>query len=62
MVTSNRQYHEGQLLNGFDYDLQVWVKQGVVLDCGHPASMSSGGHYCCNARKYKGEKIVAARS
>lgn len=34
----------------FDYDLQVWVRAGIVQSCGHPESMRCG----CNARKYAG--------
>ncbi len=62
MTSSNAQYHKGQLVNGFDYDLQVWVKQGVVLNCGHPGAMSKDGYYCCNARKYGGEEVTSIKS
>lgn len=62
MRDSNQQYHNGQLHNGFDYDLQVWVKAGVILDCGHPATMSRDGYYCCNAKKYNGEKVTEVRA
>lgn len=41
-------YYNGYLKNGFDYDLQVWVENFVIQDCGHPAS----GINCCNGRKY----------
>lgn len=47
---------QGSLVNGFDYDLQVWVRDGIVLNCGHCAG------YCgCNARIYSGQTIKAAR-
>ena len=62
MITSNHQYHKGQLLNGYDYELQVWVKKGIILDCGHPSGMSKESYSCCNARKYKGEKITDIRA
>jgi hypothetical protein len=45
------------LLNGFDYDLQVWVIEGVVQRCGHPSSMAD----CCNARKFAGQQIAAIK-
>lgn len=61
MRTCNDQYRKGQLLNGYDYQLQVWVKNGVILDCDHPAEMSNDGYYCCNAKKYHGEMITAVR-
>lgn len=34
MRVSGDQYQAGQLLNGFDYDLQVWVKAGVIQPVG----------------------------
>jgi hypothetical protein len=47
----------------FDYDLQVWVSEGIVLKCGHPASMSSPASPCCNAsvHAYAGSSIDDAR-
>ena len=42
---------KGNLVNGFDYDLQVWVKGGLVLNCGHPAYSGSCN---CNARRFVG--------
>jgi len=44
--------------HGFDYKLQVWVKDGTILPCGHPKSM---GHNCCNERKYAGLRLEAVR-
>lgn len=35
----------------FNYQLQVWVKDGRILRCGHPEAM---GHMCCNARRFWG--------
>lgn len=46
---------------GFDYELQVWHRDGIILDCAHPDSMSRNGKYCCNERKYKGITIEEAR-
>lgn len=34
----------------FDYEMQVWVSCGVVMDCGHDVQFRD----CCNARKYRG--------
>lgn len=52
MRTSNNIYDQnGHLLHGYDYDLQVWVKNGIILDCGHPLTSS----YCCNAHLYFGQ-------
>ena len=36
----------------FDYDHQVWVKDGVYMDCGHPESMACG----CFGRLHAGER------
>lgn len=36
----------------YNYDLQVWVRDGIVLDCGHPADRVD----CCNARRLAGEE------
>lgn len=47
----------GQLVNGFDYDLQCWVKGGRVVDCGHP----SGSDCDCSGRRHTGRKIVLVR-
>ena len=47
----------GQLVNGFDYDLQCWVKGGRVQDCGHPVRSDCG----CIGRKHKGRKIELVR-
>jgi hypothetical protein len=47
----------GELINGFDYDCQVWVRGGIVQTCGHPDHMSrqhadGSLSYCCNARRF----------
>lgn len=44
------------IFNGFDYQLQVWVKNGVIENCSHPDN-SFKGHGCCNARALHGRKI-----
>lgn len=49
-------------ISDYDYGLQVWVQYGRVLDCAHPANMSSMDtdghvHWCCNGRKYAGQHI-----
>ncbi len=38
----------------FDYRLQVWVKNGIIQNCGHPESMRPG---CCNGDRLKGLKV-----
>lgn len=36
----------------YDYDKQVWIKDGVYQDCGHPAEMNCD----CYGRIHKGEQ------
>ena len=47
----------GNLRNGYDYDIQCWVKAGVVLPCEHPHDMDCR----CTARRYAGRTIAYAR-
>ena len=54
MRTSNDEIKNGMVLNGFDYTLQVWIKNGIVIECGHPVSM---GPDCCMARKLAGQDV-----
>lgn len=44
----------------FDYQLQVWVVDGIVQTCGHPESMRTS-HACCNANLYRNMKVEVAR-
>lgn len=48
----------GLLWNGFDYERQAWVIEGVYQDCGHPTSMRQGGHDCCSAHNVAGLKVL----
>ena len=41
----------------YDYDLQVWVKDGIVQRCGHTDSQPGIGGYCCNAKRFAGRKL-----
>lgn len=34
----NQLASDGTLLNGFDYEHQAWVTDGLYQDCGHPAA------------------------
>jgi len=47
----------GRVFNGYDYALQVWVKEGIIQPCGHHNSMRLGGQPCCNAFKLAGKSI-----
>lgn len=47
----------GRVWNGFDYRLQVWVRDGIVQPCGHPARMRTSGP-CCAQHAYAGRSIL----
>lgn len=39
----------------FDYAIQVWIKDGIVQDCGHPDEMKENN--CCTAHRLAGCSI-----
>jgi hypothetical protein len=49
----------GSVFNGFDYGIQVWVVDGRICGCAHPATMRSAGVPCCNAYRYAGQPIAS---
>ena len=51
---SNNTEVDGIVRHGFDYTLQVWVKDYIVQECGHPKSM---GDCCCNMGIYASQDI-----
>lgn len=60
--TSINQYNDqGQLINGYDYEKQCWVIDGVIQDCGHPQAGEKtiiGDIFAgcsCYGRKHAGE-------
>ena len=48
---------QGIVKNGFDYNLQVWVKDYKAQMCGHPESMRDNGRGCCDAYFLAGQDI-----
>jgi hypothetical protein len=59
MRSSRDEYDKDDVLkNGFDYDLQVWVKDYFIQNCGHKEIVNSCD---CNGRKYAGWAIDLAR-
>jgi len=50
----------GTWVTGYNYNLQVWLKNGIIQNCGH---LKTG--ICCNQKKYSGmtmdeaEKAIA---
>lgn len=49
---SINEYRNGRLINGYDYDEQLWVKGGKYISCGHPEDMDCG----CHGRLHAGKK------
>lgn len=46
--------NQGILQTGYDYDLQVWVIDYIIQNCGHPDSMRPN---CCNRDRLQGKDI-----
>ena len=55
---SGDQIRHGRVWNGFDYELQVWVTDGTIQNCGHPATMRFQVRPCCNAYRLAGQNIL----
>jgi len=55
-LPDSRDIRDGAIYNGFDYELQVWIVDGIIQDCGHPRTPEKG-HGCCNARRLHGRKV-----
>jgi hypothetical protein len=55
---SGDEIRHGRVWNGFDYELQVWVVNGIIQCCGHPDAMRSPKHSCCNAYRLAGQNIL----
>ena len=55
---SGDEIRHGRVWNGIDYELQVWVVDGIIQDCGHPATMRFQDKPCCNAYRLAGQKIL----
>lgn len=53
----------GVVRNGYDYDLQVWVTDYIIEDCGHTDTYRfQVSQTCCNAHKYRSEDIREVKS
>jgi hypothetical protein len=57
---SEDEIRHGRVWNGFDYELQVWVANGIIQRCGHPQTMRSDGRPCCNVYRLAGQSILDA--
>jgi len=56
MRYSRDEIRDGRVWTGFDYALQVWVRDGVIMPCGHPARRADERR-CCPARTLGGQRI-----
>ena len=56
MRGSKNEVVNGIVKDGFDYHLQVWVIDYLILDCGHKFDCG------CNSRRYAGRDIREAYS
>lgn len=52
MRESSNELKNGRLINGYDYENQVWVVNGKYVRCGHPENMNCG----CYGREHEGEE------
>ena len=55
MRESNNQIENSNLINGYDYEHQAWVKNGYYENCGHPDDMNCG----CFGRRHADEAWLA---
>lgn len=55
-LSNDQRDASGNLINGYDYDHQAWVKDGLYVRCGHPESMDCG----CFGREHAGESVKEA--
>jgi hypothetical protein len=55
---SGDEIRRGGVWNGFDYELQVWVIDGIIQRCGHPATMRFQDRSWCNAYRLAGRSIL----
>lgn len=51
--SSNQYDAQGRLINGFDYDNQCWVINGIVQKCGHRDACD------CYGKAHAGEQAKA---
>ena len=52
---SNDEYHDGRLINGYDYYHQAWVRDGKYLCCGH---VERNFPCQCYGRLHEGEDTI----
>lgn len=47
MRTSRDDYKDGLTYNGYDYDLQTWVMDGIIMDCSHTKIRTERNYEFC---------------
>ena len=52
--SGKNEYVNGRLFNGYDYDNQAWVQDGLYVRCGHSERMNCG----CYGKEHEGEDTV----
>lgn len=57
MRYSRDEFKDGLLVNGFDYGVQCWVVNGLVLECGHRFDTCG-----CFGKLYKGLPLTEAKA
>lgn len=55
--TAEDEIKDGRIYNGFDYQLQVWIVEGIIQPCAHPESMRTNKETCCNQHALAGRHI-----
>jgi len=53
MRYSNNIKVNNAIKDGFDYDLQVWIKNFIIQNCGHKKDFACN----CNGKKFSGQDI-----
>jgi hypothetical protein len=53
--SSRDHFRDGFVYNGFDYDVQAWVIDGIVQRCGHRDPCR------CFGKKYEGWTLAGAK-
>ncbi len=47
----------GVVKHGYDYNLQVWVRDYLIRDCAHPTHIKNTKLWCCNQHRYCGQDV-----
>jgi hypothetical protein len=53
-ISQDEHNEKGKLINGYDYEHQCWVKDGIIQRCGHPDPPGCW----CYGKIHAGEKSI----